>query len=347
MRILATLAFEIGSSGASQRQVELRPHHGLERALCGDAEMAKPKRWYNREAGLAVRVITRPDRDGSLCSLRWRHARVMPGLFECLLYPLSDGPGLGLLFLFPPILWTLSLPIFDIIAVIEPLKKDWALGLMVVPVMVPVIFSFSMVFGYALVFLGHVLVSSALGENDHPRWPEWHPADIAEGIFRWFWAALFGAVLGAAPIVVHWYRSGEVALPDWIIFGALAIMGAGYAQMALAASLLHENLIAANPVTVLAGIGRLGWSYLRPAIMASISLGFAVLGVCGLLYRMPKMWMEAVALWAYWVFVLYLAMVTLRMMGLTYYAHALELLWFRRRPRWATSSRDGQIYANS
>jgi hypothetical protein len=117
--------------------------------------------------------------------------------------------------------------------------------------------------------------------------------------------------------------------------------------MALAASLLHENLIAANPVTVLAGIGRLGWSYLRPAIMASISLGFAVLGVCGLLYRMPKMWMEAVALWAYWVFVLYLAMVTLRMMGLTYYAHALELLWFRRRPRWATSSRDGQIYANS
>ena len=39
--------------------------------------------------------------------------------------------------------------------------------------------------------------------------------------------------------------------------------------------------------------------------------------------------MEAVALWAFWVFVLYSAMVALRMMGLTYHAHALDLSWFR------------------
>ena len=32
--------------------------------------------------------------------------------------------------------------------------------------------------------------------------------------------------------------------------------------------------------------------------------------------------MEAVALWAFWVFVLYEAMVVMRMLGLTYHAHA-------------------------
>ncbi len=108
-----------------------------------------------RARGLA----TGPGRDAQRPA--WRHKRVSPSLGECLLYPLADGPGLGLLIFFPPILWVLSLPIFDIIAVLEPLKGDWKLGLMVVPVMVPVIFSFSMVFGYALVFLGHFLVSSA------------------------------------------------------------------------------------------------------------------------------------------------------------------------------------------
>jgi hypothetical protein len=310
--------------------------------------MARPKRWYDSEAALSVRVVTRTDRDDSLCALRWRHKRVAPSLGECLLYPLTDGPGLGLLVFFPPLLWLLSLPIFDIIAVLQPLTKgDWKLGLMVVPVMVPVIFSFSMIFGYALVYLGHVLVSSALGENDHPRWPEWHPVDIAEGICRWFWAGLLGAAIAGGPFVFFWLHSDKLAWFHWVIFGSLVVVGAGYAQMALAASLLHENILAANPVTVVAGILRIGWAYLRPSLLASIALATSVLGVGGLLYKMPRMWMEALALWAYWIVVLYLAMVALRMIGLTYHAHALDLLWFRRRPRWATSRHDGQIYMNS
>jgi hypothetical protein len=159
---------------------------------------------------------------------------VAPTLGECLVYPLADGPGLGLLVLLPPILWVWSLPIFDIIAHLEPIaKKDWALGLLVVPVLVPVIFSFSMTFGYALLFLGHVLVSSSLGEIDHPRWPEWHPADISEGICRWFWAAFFGIALGGVPAAYYWLSFGGRDWGDWLVFALLAILGAGYAQMAL------------------------------------------------------------------------------------------------------------------
>ena len=309
--------------------------------------MGKPKRWYNPDATSTVRVIPRDDPNESFCSIRWRHPRVDPTLWECLAYPLSDGPGLGLLVFFPPIFWLFSLPIFDVIAVLQPLKADWRLGLMVVPVMIPVIFSFAMTFGYAIVFLGHVLVSSSLGENDHPSWPEWHPADIAEGIFRWIWAAIAGLLIGAVPLVLYWYYCGEIDVFDCVVFSTLIMLAAGFAQMALAAAMLHENIVAANPITVVAAVVRIGWAYLWPCFMAGIALAFTVFGVFLLLYKMPMMWMEALALWGYWVLVLYLGMVSIRMMGLTYHAHAPDLAWFRRRPRWATTRHHGQLYANS
>jgi len=310
--------------------------------------MSRPKRWYDPEASQEVRLISRASGEPSYAAVRWRHPKVMPGLWECLLYPLSDGPGLGLLVLFPPILWFLSLPIFDFIAILQPMTKgDWKLGLVVLPVFIPLMFSFAMTFGYVLLFLGHVLVAAAMGENDHPRWPEWHPGDISEGFGRWIWAALFGVAIGGAPALTCWSYYGQV---DWLsgsVFVVLVLGGAGFAQMALAAALMHDTIIAANPVTVIAAIFHIGWGYLKPCLVGSIALALAGLGVWGLLYRMPKMWMEAVALWAFWVFVLYEAMVVIRMLGLTYHAHSVELLWFRRRPRWATSRYHGRIYANS
>lgn len=310
--------------------------------------MVRRKRWYDRDAALSVRVISRTAEHECLNAHRWRHTRVEPSLWECLAYPLIDGPGLGLLILLPPWMFLLSLPIFDVIAVLQPLtKSNWALGLLIVPVIVPLAFSFSMTFGYALLFLGHVLVSSSLGENDHPRWPEWHPSDIAEGICRWFWAGLFGFVLGGVPFALYWLHCGDIDWLDCVVFAELTILGAGYALMALAAALLHENVVAANPLTVLGSILQIGWGYLRPCLVAAIAAGLVGLGVWALLYKMPSMWVEAVAIWSFWVFFFYAAMVVLRMIGLTYHAHALVLHWFRRRPQWATSSRHGQIYVNS
>ena len=310
--------------------------------------MGRPKRWYNREASLAVRVIGRDDPNESFCSIRWRHPRINPTLWECLAYPLTDGPGLGLLFFFPPIFWVLSLPIFDLIAVLQPLKADWRLGLLVVPVMVPIIFSFSMTFGYCCSFFSATCWSVVpwartiirSGRNGIL------PTSPRESV-RWIWAAVVGLSIGAAPLALYWYNCGPIDVFDCLVFAALIMLAAGFGQMALAAAMLHENIVAANPITVVAAIVRIGWAYLWPCLLAGISLAFTVLGVFGLLYKMPRMWMEAVALWGYWVFVLYLGMVSIRMMGLTYHAHAPDLAWFRRRPRWATSRHDGNLYANS
>jgi hypothetical protein len=310
--------------------------------------MGRRKQWYDPEASEAIRVIPRSEREPSLVSVRWRHPRVRPGLGECLLYPLSDGPGLGLLVLFPPALWVLSLPVFDFIAILQPLtKRDWALGLLVLPIFIPLLFSFAMTFGYVLLFLGHVLVASAMGENDHPRWPEWHPADISEGIVRWLWALILGVAVGGLPIAAFW---GYFHQTNWLrgfVFLDIIFLGTAFGQMALAAALMHETILAANPITVLIAIFRIGWSYVVPCLVASGALVLAGLGVYGLLFRMPRMWMEAVALWAFWVFVSYEGMVVMRMLGLTYHAHALDLVWFRRRPRWASTRLHGRIYANS
>src|SRR3974377_2278855 len=98
---------------------------------------------------------------------------------------------------------------------------------------------------------------------------------------------------------------------DWprgFVFVDLVVLGTAFAQMALAAALMHDTIIAASPFTVLVAILRVGLVYCVLCLVASVALVRAGLGVYGLLYRMPRMWMEAVALWAFWVFLLYEAM---------------------------------------
>ena len=230
------------------------------------------KSWYNASAADAVRAgscAAGQDRGGvaGVAGSGWRcWARAW-------LYPLRDGPGVALLVFFPPWLWLLSLPIFDWIAIIDPLAKgNWALGLLVLPIFLPLILSFAMTLGYVLLCLGQVLVVSALGEDDHPRWPAWHPAEISEGLARWIWAGLFGLVLGGFPVVLYWIHCGPIDWFDRVVFAELVMVGAGYAEMALAAALLHDSLIAANPYTVLQAIVRVGWDYVQPCLVAGISV---------------------------------------------------------------------------
>ena len=232
---------------------------------------------------------------------------------------------------FPPVLWLLSLPIFDIIAVLQPLTKaNWALGLMIVPVMIPVIFSFLMIFGYGIVFLGHMLVASSLGENDHPDWPEWHPADIAEGFMRLDLALAVGLLVGAGPLarlLVQLRRNRRVRLPG---FACLIMMAAGFGQMGLAA---RSSTRTSSPQThspwssgSFASAGPTSGHASWPA--SRWRAPFWALAACST--RCPTCGSRPWRSWAYWVLVFYLGMVSIRMMGLTYHAHANDLGWFRR-----------------
>ena len=117
------------------------------------------------------------------------------------------------------------------------------------PVLIPVLFSFAMTFGYALLFLGHVLVSSALGEIDHPAGPSGTPPTSPKGSAAGSGRPCSASCSGGS----RWRITGSIAERSTGSIGSSSRadhVGAGYAQMALAASLLHENIIAANPITV-------------------------------------------------------------------------------------------------
>jgi hypothetical protein len=303
--------------------------------------------WSNAGAAESVRVVPTTD-PYRVLSTRYLRKRGPVRLGECLAYPFTDGPGIGLLFFLPPALWLLSLPVFDVIAVLQPFTKaDWKLGLLFLPVFMPLLFSFTMTLGYVLLFLGEMLVASAMGEMDHPRWPEWHPNAIAEGIGRWLWASLFGAGLVALPIAAYCVRCGDIDLFDRLVIAELVMLGVGYAQMALAAALLHDHILAANPVTVVSAIARVGWKYVPSCVVSGLVLLMIFGAASELLTRDVSFRLAAAALWLFWVVTLYASMVVMRLLGLTYYTNAEKLAWFRRRPRWSAPTRVGRIYANS
>jgi hypothetical protein len=265
-----------------------------------------------------------------------------------LAYPWIDGPGVGLMLFLPPVLLFLTLPIFDMIAILEPLSRgDWALGLLALPIFLPLVLTFSLVFGYSLLVFGQMFVASALGEPDHPSWPEWDPQEISEGLGRWIWAAVFGVVLGGFPTVAYWIYCGDIDWFDRTIFAELVMLGAGYTLMALAASLLHDNLLAANPFTVLSAIGQVGWDYVLPSLVGGMAVLVAAGALWSVLFLIPSLKLAVLGLWGFWVLVLYESMVVLRMVGLTYHAHAEELVWFQVRPKWGTPARFGRLYSNS
>lgn len=307
----------------------------------GSASRPKPVRWaYKaREVPIVMRAYERPEL-GSRTKLAGR-------LHECLLYPLLDGPGVGLLLFAPPLLMWMSIPLLDIIAVLAPRGQFNALALLIVPFTLPLDLCFALTLGYILIFLGQMMVASALGENDHPHWPEWDLHRIAEGLARWVWSGIIGLAIGGLPMLLYWLRCGDLDVVDWLVFAGLMIVGVGYAQMILAASLLHDNLWAANPLAAVAAIGRVGLAYLLPCVVsvAGVTATGSVLFL--VLFRSVSMTLAAFGLWVFWLMGLYVGMVAVRVLGVSCFKHAEALGWVRGRPKWAVSSRTGHIYVNS
>jgi hypothetical protein len=282
---------------------------------------------------------------------RGRRARRSDGssLRDCLLYPITDGPGVALLVAMPPFVWLMSVPAFDLIrfAWSGPRGTFNPFFLLIAPLAMPLGVCFILTIGYVLLFLGGILVSGAMGEEMHPSWPMWDVHAILEGLGRWLWSGLVGVIAGAFPVILYWKNCGDIDWIDIVILAELSAVGAGYALMALAMALLHETLLATNPVTVLRSIRQFGWAYVRPSIAAATALGLVGLSFYLSLFRSPNLGVAAVSLWGAWVFALYAAMVVLRLFGMTYYRHSDELAWFRARPKWAVWGRQGKIYANS
>ena len=159
--------------------------------------------------------------------------------------------------------------------------------------------------------------------------------EIGEGLGRWVWAGLTGFFARwPARRLLIWINCGEVDTIDGFIFADLTLIGAAYALMAVAAALLRENLIAANPYTVLQGIGRVGWDFVSPCLVGAFALGTSFGAWRYVLFHAPNVLVGLAGIWGCWVWTIYQLMIVFRALGLTYYRNADRLDWFRKPLRW-------------
>ncbi len=258
-------------------------------------------------------------------------AQLETSLGESLLYPLWGGTGVVLLVLFPPLLWLTSVPFVPVLIALW--STDGVPSLPAYFLLLPVFMGFMGVVSYVLLYLGGVAASSALGDLHHPRWPDWDLSSIVFGLWRWAWAGLVGVVVGGIPATAYWLYCGDVDLFDALILAELLALGAVYALMALLASILHEDALAANPITVVVAIWRSGWGYAQPCLLAGGAVVVAAT-LAGAAVEVENAVVSAVLFWAFWVVALYEAMVVLRVLGLFYHERAGKLGWFRGRTGW-------------
>jgi hypothetical protein len=251
-------------------------------------------------------------------------------LWKSLLYPFWDFKGVGFLVIFSILWFFLTFVFFSYLNMEFHGEARSGAPLRAI---IPSFMGLIVIFGYTMLYLGAVLVSSAAGEVDHPRWPEGDLYEIIRGLSRWVSAAILGGGLGGVPAVLYWINCGHLDLLDWVVFLDLAVMGMAYALMGLVAALMFDDLLAANPITVCQAIWRVGLAWIRPCLVL-IAAGILALGgfYLVLVLRIPIL--VFLTLWATWAFVLYEAMVVMRVLGLEYRRHSRKIGWFREsRPR--------------
>jgi hypothetical protein len=251
-------------------------------------------------------------------------------LGKSLSYPLWSWSSIAILIYLPPALTVTSAPLPFLAGT---LVGGTAFTIASLIALGPGLLMGICVWGYTLVYLGNVLISSALGETLPPRTPHFGEEDILRVLGRWFWGCIIGVGVGAVPAVVWWIYCGEIDWADRLMFVNLAALGMAYAQMALLAVLLYDDPFAANPITVVRAIRLVGWDYagvcfLSGAFLVSVAFQLSVIA------QIEGTLAHILFFWLFWVNFLYGAMVVLRRLGRFCHRHRVVLAWFPEREGW-------------
>jgi hypothetical protein len=272
----------------------------------------KPRR---RKRSLADRIdtwhgfVSRPD-------------RAEQTILASLAYPFWDVTGLVFIVGFSVLWWAFLLVPFSLF--VDGLAPTGITMMFVTPLL----FAPLLVLGFNLLYLRDVLVTSAAGELRHPRWPSGDPGEVIRGILRWFWALLIGGIIGLFPAVWYWIRCGSLDLLDYFVLIDLILPGVAYGQMALVGTMLFDDPLAANPITVGLALWRVGLGSLRSALVVSVAIGLAGV-LAAAIMKIPIPALALFGLWLLLAFVLYEALVVIRVLGLEYRRNARKIGWFR------------------
>ena len=247
---------------------------------------------------------------------------------ESLAYPLWSWSSVAILVFLAPALSMVSAPLPTFYRM---LTSGTAFSVPGLVLLIPCGIGGIFVWGYTLVFMSHILTSSAFGERLPPRSPTFSDDDLFRVLGRWFWAALTRFAIGFVPAVAYWIHCGEIDWMDRLILMNLVVIGMAYAQMALLAALLHDDPLAANPITVIRAIARVGWDYVGISLLGG-GTAIAMVGLFTLFLEASGSIFSMVLIWLFWLIFVYAMMVVLRCQGLFCHRHKVALAWFRNRP---------------
>ncbi|CAN5796174.1 hypothetical protein BH23PLA1_BH23PLA1_26970 [soil metagenome] len=307
------------------------PHPFVDGHLLKSDSTLAPPRITGKAPGLSNRKKRARGPEPTFALVR-PPTRPETSLGESFRYPFWDGSGLTALVMLPPALTVTTV----IMAVVLMALDEGGAMLLIVGFAVPMIVLALFVLGYCCLVLGRFLMTSAWGEVLHPLWPRGDVFENLNALGRWAWATLIGGAIGGLPALVYWMNCGPVDWLDRIVLVELAALGAAYAQMALVGTLLHEDILATNPLTVFRAIARIGWEYLRPCLVTGASVTILAV-LLALASEIPNGFLLLLSLWLIWVVGLYLVLVSLRVLGLCYFRNADRIGWFRERPRWGAT----------
>jgi hypothetical protein len=302
----------------------------------GDHEGAAPTTQERRTTRKKVnprRRGQRPEREGVLAQPAVPESSIQRSLG----YPLWDLPGLSFLAFFPPVLAALSLMVSGLLLTYiigQPQGEVAALGALVM--LFPIVCLLAMIGGHALQFLADVIRTSAFGHVHHPSLPAWNLVEALVALARFLGVLFCGAALCAPFIAAYGLPDKGAGMRTWLAIGVLIAPGVAYAQVALVAVLLFDDIRAANPFTIFRAMWKMGF---RSIPACGMNAGFAAIAcLClPLLFRLSA-GATIVATWAYWLMLLYGSMVVARVLGLYYRRNAKRLGWFAEKPQWGVRS---------
>jgi len=216
-----------------------------------------------------------------------------------------------------------------------------SMGMLVILISaIPALLLLPLIVIYMLQYLGRVLVSSAMGDTSPPRTPDRNFDGLFSGLYPWLTWLIFGGLISLFPLALLAFLEDQPILEKPLLVVGLMTLGLPYAMTSLMMSFLHDHPLAAAPPGVICALLRHGRSFFPTLFQSSalVALGGGAFALT-LALRTSHFWLYLALMLGCWELAVWIAIVTMRVLGLHYHRHRAQLDWQRADPRWGVSWR--------
>ena len=273
--------------------------------------------------------------DGLLPPLKHPEASVIASM----LYPLRGVETLAMVAAMGIIFWGFT------ILVPEYCLSVWAdanllgtpsMGMLVILITaIPALLLLPLIVIYLLQDLGRVLISSAMGHTVPPRTPDRNFDGLFSGLGPWLTWLVFGVLIGLSPLVLFGSLEDQPVLRRPILILGVVMFGIPYALTSLMMSFLHDHPLAAAPPGVVRALVSHGLSLLPVLLQSSVIVAMVCMAFdLTLMLRTSHFGIYLVLTLGCWGLAIWIALVTMRILGLHYHRHGDRLKWQHADPRW-------------